>query len=100
MTNREREVLRAISSSRSNTEIAHQLVIGGATVKSHVSRVLCKLELRDRAQAVIFAYDSGLCEPGDGDIEAIAARATETTHRGRGRSPVRRFTVRLRPRVA
>ncbi len=52
----------------SNVEIAEEIFIGAATVKSHVSSILTKLGLRDRAQAVVFAYESGLIEAGDHDI--------------------------------
>ena len=68
LTNREREVLAAISRGLNNTEISEELFIGAATVKSHVSSILSKLGLRDRAQAVVFAYESGLAEAGDHDI--------------------------------
>jgi DNA-binding NarL/FixJ family response regulator len=68
LTNREREVLAAIARGLNNTEISETLFIGAATVKSHVSSILNKLGLRDRAQAVVFAYESGLAEPGDHDI--------------------------------
>ena len=68
LTSREREVLAAIASGLNNTEISETLFIGAATVKSHVSSILSKLGLRDRAQAVVFAYESGLAEPGDRDI--------------------------------
>lgn len=68
LTNREREVLTAIACGYNNTEISEQLFIGAATVKSHVSNILTKLGLRDRTQAVVFAYESGLAEAGDHDI--------------------------------
>ena len=68
LTNREREVLAAIARGLNNTEISEELFIGTATVKSHVSSILSKLGLRDRAQAVVFAYESGLAEAGDHDI--------------------------------
>jgi DNA-binding NarL/FixJ family response regulator len=68
LTDREREVLAAIARGSSNAEIAEELFIGAATVKSHVSSILTKLGLRDRAQMVVFAYESGLIEAGDRDI--------------------------------
>jgi len=68
LTDREVEVVKAIARGSSNPEIAEELFIGAATVKSHVSSTLTKLGLRDRTQIVIFAYESGLVEVGDLDI--------------------------------
>jgi DNA-binding NarL/FixJ family response regulator len=73
LTDREREVLEQLAAGANNAEISQHLYIGAATVKSHVSSILTKLGLRDRAQAVVFAYESGLIAPGQQDIGYSAA---------------------------
>jgi len=64
LTDREREVLTLIGRGCTNAEIASQLYLGEATVKTHVNRIFAKLAVRDRTQAVIVAYESGLVRPG------------------------------------
>jgi DNA-binding NarL/FixJ family response regulator len=66
LTPRELEVLLLIARGSSNTDIARELVLSGATVKTHVARIFSKLDVHDRAQAVVLAYESGLVTPGDG----------------------------------
>jgi DNA-binding NarL/FixJ family response regulator len=69
LTDREREVLELVGRGLSNTEIASSLFLSLATVKTHVNRLFAKLGVRDRAQAVVVAYESGLVRPGERDAE-------------------------------
>ena len=64
LTSRELEVLRAVARGRSNAEIAQDLFVSYATVKTHVSRLLTKLSVRDRAQLVVLSYENGVVTPG------------------------------------
>jgi DNA-binding NarL/FixJ family response regulator len=80
LTPRELEVLRLVARGRSNAEIATELFVSDATVKTHVAHALAKLNLRDRVQAVVFAYESGLIEPGDENERSTG----EETHSASG----------------
>jgi DNA-binding NarL/FixJ family response regulator len=73
LTPREREILRLVAHGLTNAEIARRLVISPLTAKTHVARILAKLDCRDRAQLVALAYEIGLVTPGAPDTEAIDA---------------------------
>jgi len=73
LTRRELEVLRLIASGLSNDGIARKLVLGNATIKTHVARIFAKLDLHDRAQAVVLAYETGLVTPGRNDTGIATA---------------------------
>ena len=68
LTDRETEVLVAVARGRSNSEIAHEIFMSYATAKTHVSRLLTKLDARDRAQLVVIAYETGLIRRGAPDV--------------------------------
>lgn len=65
LTLRELEVLRFVARGLSNSDIARRLVLGEATIKTHVARIFQELDLHDRAQGVVIAYETGLVAPGD-----------------------------------
>ncbi len=60
--------MRLLARGMSNTDIARELFLGDATIKTHVARIFAKLSLHDRAQAVVLAYETGLVQPGDQEI--------------------------------
>ena len=68
LTARELDVLRLVGRGRSNGEIAEQLIVGEGTVKTHIGRLFAKLGVRDRAGAVVFAFDHGVVRPGEEDL--------------------------------
>src|SRR5207245_5939784 len=70
LTERELEVMRRLAQGLSNAEIAAKLYLSEATVKNHVAHILTKLRLRDRTQAVVAAYETGLVQPGSHDLMA------------------------------
>jgi DNA-binding NarL/FixJ family response regulator len=70
LTDRETEVLKLLARGLSNSEIANTLFLSEATIRTHVSRILAKLDLRDRTQAVVVAYESGLVQPGETPAKA------------------------------
>jgi DNA-binding NarL/FixJ family response regulator len=79
LTEREREVMTLVATGLSNVEIATRLVISPATAKTHVSRAMLKLRARDRAQLVVFAYESGLVNPGvPSNDRGVADRGVRT----------------------
>ena len=65
LSDREKEIVTLVGRAMSNTEIAQHLVLAESTIKSHLNRILHKLELRDRAQLIVLAYESGLVRVGE-----------------------------------
>ncbi len=99
LTHRESEVLRLIARGLSNTEISDTLVIAQQTTKTYVGRILAKLDLRDRAQAVVFAYETGLVTPGGSGPQTPGGhRAAEA--RTASRNPAVRLAVLISRRAS
>lgn len=80
LSEREVEVVELVAEGLSNAELAERLVIGETTVKSHVGRILAKLDLRDRVQIVVFAYESGIVRPGRSSHHSPTNGSTSGTH--------------------
>ena len=87
LTDREREVFVLMVRGLSNAEIARSLVIGETTAKTHVTRILTKLQLRDRAHAVIYGYETGLVRPGEGGAPETGLTVGCVLHAGAPRAP-------------